>query len=388
MKAHRRHWSSGPPRRPSPEDWEGHTQAEWDERRLYFIRRALAFFLMAGMSFVGLLAGLGLLIYFLVGGRSVAPGEMVILLVCLIPFLIVLVLSVAAGFRRFASPLAGMMAAVDAVAEGDLTVRVPERGRGNMARLAARFNRMTAELERAEQVRRNLTADVAHELRTPVHILQGNLEGVLDGVYEPTPEHMAAMLEETRLLARLVDDLQTLSLAEAGQLPLHPQTLAAADLLEDVATRFLPVAADQGVTIKVLPDDDAPAITVDPARMDQVISNLVANALRHTPSGGKVTLSAHRADEGVELSVADTGSGIDPADLPFIFDRFWRGDRSRAHGSGSAGLGLAITRRLVEAHGGTIAVDSEPGAGTIFTVWLPDGSPRDKSPHPIRPSQA
>jgi two-component system OmpR family sensor kinase/two-component system sensor histidine kinase BaeS len=238
-----------------------------------------------------------------------------------------------------------------------------------MARLAARFNRMTAELERAEVARRNLTADVAHELRTPLHILQGNLEGVLDGIYQPTDDHITAMLDETRLLSRLVDELQTLSLAEAGQLPLHPRTLPAADLLADIAARFAPAAADAGIDLDVTPAPVALKVNVDPDRLDQTLSNLVSNALRHTPAGGRVTLAAQKAPGGVELVVADSGVGIDPADLPFVFDRFWRGDRARSRGG--AGLGLPIARRLVEAHGGRIDVSSRLGMGTTFTVWLP-----------------
>jgi two-component system OmpR family sensor kinase/two-component system sensor histidine kinase BaeS len=362
------HWKHG---RWQHGDWP----AEWQARRRFFMRRISCLLLLGAASLAFLVVGL---VALALRYRSEPIGGFEAMAVfCGLPALVVMIIFFAIGqsFRRFATPLADLMAAADAVAGGDLSVRVPERGRGYMSRFVARFNRMTAELERAEQVRRNLTADVAHELRTPLHILQGNLEGVLDGVYEPTREHTKAMLDETRLMAQLVDDLQTLSLAEAGQLPLHPQTLPVSDLLDDVATRFAPAATDQGVVLKVHPDEDVPDLTVDPVRMDQVLSNLVANALRHTPAGGRVTLSARDVSGGVELLVADTGSGIDPADMPFIFDRFWRGDRSREHGSGHAGLGLAIARRLVEAHGGTIMVTSEPGEGSEFVIRLPHSHP-------------
>jgi len=274
-------------------------------------------------------------------------------------------------FREFGTPLSNIMAAADAVAEGDLDVSVPEGGPGEFGRLARSFNRMIAELARAEQQRRNLTADVAHELRTPLHIIQGNLEGVLDGVYEPTREHITATLDETRLLSRLVGDLQTLSLAEAGQLPLHRQWLEAADLLADVATSFSGQAAEAGIEIEVEVAPDAGQVYVDADRLDQVLSNLVSNALHHTPSGGHVTLAAGPLADSMRLIVKDTGSGIAPEDLPFVFDRFWRGDRSRARQPGTgSGLGLAIARQLVQAHGGHIEVESQPGQGTQFIIEL------------------
>jgi two-component system OmpR family sensor kinase/two-component system sensor histidine kinase BaeS len=268
------------------------------------------------------------------------------------------------------------MTAADAVAEGDLSARVPppERGPGEFARLAESFNRMVAELERADRQRRNLTADVAHELRTPLHIIQGNLEGVLDGVYEPTAEHIGATLDEARALARLVDDLRTLSLAEAGQLALAREAVDVAELLADVDTSFSGQAEAAGIALRVAVDDALSERTVvgDVGRLDQILGNLVANALRYTPAGGTISLQAESIESGVRIVVRDTGEGIPSADLPFIFDRFWRGDRSRtrAQGTGS-GLGLAIARQLVQAHGGRIAVESAAGQGTTFTIELP-----------------
>jgi two-component system OmpR family sensor kinase/two-component system sensor histidine kinase BaeS len=383
MHRHRPKWKDRPPDWPpseSGEEWP----AAWAARRRYFMLRFVSAAILAAFFLLTLLIGVMILAFSLARQGSMGPAEGLLVLTCfVVPALIVMIAVGVLAFGRVGSPLADLMAAADTVAAGDLSVRVPERGRGDMARLAGRFNRMTAELERAEEGRRRLTADVAHELRTPLHILQGNLEGVLDGVYEPTRDHVADMLDETRLLARLVDDLQTLSLAESGALPLHRQTLPAADLLEDAVTRFMGAAVDAGVTLKVRSGDDAPVVTVDPDRLDQALSNLVANALRHTPAGGRVELSAVAVPGGVELSVADTGVGIGPADLPHVFDRFWRGDRSRKReedgqfgGSrrpGGTGLGLPIARRLVEAHGGTIRVESELGTGTTFTIFLPKG---------------
>ena len=278
--------------------------------------------------------------------------------------------------QDIATPLASVMAAADRVAEGDLSTRVPERGPGDFGRLARSFNRMIEELERADQQRRNLTADVAHELRTPLHIIQGNLEGVLDGVYEPTSEHINTTLDETRLLARLVDDLRTLSLAEAGQLPLMWEQVDVAELLADVSTSFSGQAEAAGIDLRVETEGGPSDLTItgDVGRLDQVLSNLLANALRYTPAGGVVTTQAQPTDGGVRIVVRDTGEGIPADDLPFIFDRFWRGDRSRSHtGGAGSGLGLAIARQLVQAHGGRIGVKSQPGQGTAFTIDLPTG---------------
>ena len=312
------------------------------------------------------------------------------------------------AFRSIATPLVDVMAAADAVAEGDLSARVPEHGPGEFGRLARSFNRMAEELERADQQRRNLTADVAHELRTPLHVIQGNLEGILDDVYAPTHEHIEATLEETRLLTRLVEDLRTLSLAEAGQLPLVWEPVDVVELLADVGTSFSGQAEAAGIDLRVEPaldpernvDGDRPDLTItgDVGRLDQVLGNLVANAIRHTPRGGSITLRAEPvlstaegpvlssarspskgiaegpAPDSVRITVRDTGKGIPTEDLPYIFDRFWRGDRSRSHATGAgSGLGLAIVRQLVQSHGGRIDVESEMGQGTTFTIELPAG---------------
>jgi two-component system OmpR family sensor kinase/two-component system sensor histidine kinase BaeS len=241
--------------------------------------------------------------------------------------------------------------------------------------LIKRFNKMVAELERSDQQRRNLTADIAHELRTPLHIIQGNLEGILDGVYPSTPEQIRDTLDEVDLMTRLVNDLQTLSLAESGQLPLHPTRFLLADLVQDIASSFSSQAASLGVGLKTSITDSNLELTADYDRLNQVLSNLVSNALRHTPQGGMVSIeTASSTTEGktVQILVKDTGAGIPPEDLSFIFDRFWRADKSRSDRTHS-GLGLAITRQLVQAHCGTIEVQSDgvPGRGTTFVIELP-----------------
>jgi two-component system OmpR family sensor kinase/two-component system sensor histidine kinase BaeS len=352
------------------------------KRRFLLVRFALAFGAVL-LIYLLVLAVVLAMVYRPLHESLSSPG-LLVLVICGLPFGVTLLVATAAGitFRRIGSPLVDVMAAADAVADGDFRVRVRETGPGEFARLARSFNRMTAELERAEQQRRNLTADVAHELRSPLHIIQGNLEGILDGVYQPTPEHISATLEETRLLSRLVSDLQTLSLTEAGQLPLHRIRVSARDLLEDVALSFSGQAAQAGVSMQVKAgvESDGLALEVDPDRMDQVLTNLVANALRHTPPGGQIHLRAapiagEDGTPGVRLSVQDSGVGIPAEDLPYIFDRFWRGDRSRTRSEGAgSGLGLAIARQLVQAHGGRIFVESRPGAGTAFHIDLETGS--------------
>lgn len=295
-------------------------------------------------------------------------------LLCVVPLVITFLAFVLGrlGFRSFGRPLADVMSAVDAVASGDLSVRLQENGSGQARALARSFNHMAGELARAEQQRRNLTADIAHELRTPLHVIQGNLEGMLDGVYEPNPETLSATLDETHLLARLVTDLQTLSLAEAGQLPLHPTRFLCSDLLADVTTSFTPQAAAQNIHLSSEAAENTRELelSADYDRLDQVLSNLVSNALRFTPPGGKIILRAEKIPSGVRLSVADSGSGIPPQELPFIFDRFWKGDRSRTRGGAGSGLGLAIARQLIRAHGGTIRAESQPGQGTTFIIEL------------------
>ncbi len=367
---------------PSPFSWD-HAPPRWmpehHRKRRVLFRRFGFLFLLVMFLFVAAL-GIILSIVFRALNQTLPRPEMVLLVICGIPAAFVLSAMTIGGliFRRFGTPLAEVMSAADAVAEGDFSIRVRENVPGEFGQLARSFNRMTAELDRAESQRRNMTADVAHELRTPLQIIQGNLEGILDGVYLPNPEHIRATLDETRLLARLVSDLQTLSLAEAGQLPLHKLEVRIGDLVEDVLLSFMGQAESAAIELTALMDgiDEASAFYVDPDRIDQVLTNLVANAIRHTPPHGKITLGAQVQTETILLSVTDSGPGILPEDLPYIFDRFYRGDpaRTRSAGSGS-GLGLAIARQLVHAHGGKIHAQNAPEGGAIFTLEIPRGSP-------------
>lgn len=355
------------------EPWMRWDRAQWREHRRrrgrrLFLRFALTFGVIALLIFGGM-ALLAWLATQLLGGDSQVTAFVWLLSCGLAIALPLLAAAIATrAFRSIARPLGDVMEAADAVAEGDLSARVPQRGSREFRQLARSFNRMAAGLEQSDQQRRNLMADVAHELRTPLHIIQGNLEGVLDGVYQPTAEHVAATLDETRLLARLVEDLRILSLAEAGHLPMNFEPVDVGELLQDVATSFSGQAEAAGVELVTAVESPRNDLVVsgDAGRLDQVIGNLVANALRHTPRGGRVSLHARPLSDDVQISVSDTGEGILPEELPHIFDRFW----SRAEGS-SSGLGLAIARSLVQAHGGRIEASSEQGTGTVISIDLP-----------------
>jgi signal transduction histidine kinase len=244
---------------------------------------------------------------------------------------------------------------------------VRERGPRDARALAAGFNRMAARLEATEAQRRRLLADVTHELRTPLTVMQGNLEGVLDGVYPADAEHLAPILEEMRVLSRLIDDLRTLALAESGALTLHREPVDLAVLAGETAAAFRAQAQQAGVRLEVDGGDDLPLLALDPVRLREVLANLVANALRYTPAGGEVRIGLRAgAAGGATITVRDTGAGIAPEALPHVFDRFYKSDESRG-----TGLGLAIARNLAEAHGGRLTAASQPGQGTVMTLELP-----------------
>jgi two-component system OmpR family sensor kinase len=274
-------------------------------------------------------------------------------------------------FRGITAPLSRLTRAAHAVAGGDLSQRVQIHSGDEIAALGAAFNTMAAHLERGEQVRREMTADIAHELRTPLSVIQGNLEAVLDGVYPPDAEHIQPALDQAQLLARLVEDLRTLALAEAGQLSLNLQPTNAAELVQRVAASFEPQAASKQVTLFVAMPPTRPQVHADGQRIAQVLTNLLGNALRYAPEGGQVDLLLRAEQRTVLISVSDTGSGIAADDLPHVFDRFYRADKSRSREGGGSGLGLAIARSIVEAHGGRIWAESEIGKGTTIAFILP-----------------
>lgn len=248
--------------------------------------------------------------------------------------------------------------------------RVPVTTNDEIGFLAAAFNDLSQRRERVEGQRKAMVSDVAHELRTPLSTIRGWLEAVQDGIATSDQALVDSLLEEALLLQHIVDDLQDLAEADAGQLRIHPEPLRVRDLLDHVTTVHHGRAETAGVALTTRTDGDL-ELSGDPVRLRQVVGNLVSNALRHTPSGGSVTLRARQAGDEVTIEVADTGTGIPAEDLPRVFDRFWRAEKSRSRRTGGSGLGLAIVRRLTEAHGGTVTVASTVGAGTVFTVRLP-----------------
>ena len=273
---------------------------------------------------------------------------------------------------RITTPVRKLTHAAERITAGDLTGRVSVQASDEIGQLATTFNRMVDNLARSDELRRRMTADIAHELRTPLSIIRGQVEAIQDGIFPPNMEHLAPIHNETMLLNRLVEDLRTLALAEAGQLPLEKATADPAALVELVATKFHPLAAVKSITLTVDGPPELDLVLMDAQRIEQVLTNLLANAVRHTPEGGTITVEAHSEREFI-VQVTDSGPGIPPADLAYVFDRFWRGDKSRARDRGGAGLGLAIARQLVEAHGGRIWVESVSGAGATFGFALPLG---------------
>ncbi len=286
------------------------------------------------------------------------------------------VLGIAAGVlmsRSLTAPLNHLAEAARDIGAHKFSRRVETKGTAEVTAVARAFNEMAAALEEAERLRRNLVADVAHELRTPLTVIQGNLRAILDDVYPLDKAEVAQLYEETRLLSRLVDDLHELSQAEARQLSLNLQPVNVSLLVDDVAASFRTAAESQGVMLHTEVASDLPTVQADPARLSQVLHNLLSNALRHTPEGGTVSLCAERDGAHVRLSIHDTGDGIPAEHLPHVFDRFYRVERDRSRETGGAGLGLAIVRAIVEAHGGHVTVASEgvPGLGSTFTIHLP-----------------
>lgn len=295
------------------------------------------------------------------------------ILIAVAALAVLLGLAVSAVFSRsLTAPLQRLATAARAVGRGEIGKRVPVEGTSEVAEVARAFNEMTAALAKAEKLRQNLVSDVAHELRTPLSVLQGNLRAILDDVYPLNKAEIARLYDETRILARLVDDLQELAQAEAGALRFNIVPTDVGRILHAATARFEPAAEAKGIRLVCQVPDGLPAAQADPDRVSQILNNLITNALRHTPQGGQITLSAIAREGFVEVSVADTGEGIAPQDLSHVFDRFWRADRSRSRAGGGAGLGLAIVRALVEAQGGQVRAASDgPGKGSVFTFTLP-----------------
>ncbi len=276
--------------------------------------------------------------------------------------------------RQITRPLASLNQASSRIAAGDLAARVPVKSQDELGELAATFNQMADSLQTQERVRRNLMADIAHELRTPLAGIQGTVEALQDGIFLPTAENLAIIHEEILLINRLVEDLRTLANAEAGKLFLDRTWLDLRELTQRQVVTFQYRALAQKTELALVVDDTLPLVLGDQQRLSQVLTNLLDNAFRHTPPSGCVRLHLSKVKGGVQLAVTDNGEGIPAEDLPHVFERFYRADRSRSRETGGSGLGLAIARQLVEAHGGHIQVNSPPPGlahGAEFRFFLP-----------------
>ena len=274
--------------------------------------------------------------------------------------------------RRTLAPVQRLGVTARQLGRGDLSQRAEITGPTEIRQLARSFNSMAADLEEAESRRRSLTADIAHELRTPTSNIQGYMEAIKDGLFQPTPETIDTIHEQSLLLSRLVEDLRLLAQVDSGELPLQRMQTDIGQLLQSGVEALRPRAEIKGVALNIDAAQSLPSLDLDPARIAQVIGNLLDNAITHTPEGGAVTVSAHAAAGTVAVEIADTGSGIPPEDLPRLFDRFYRADPSRSRATGGTGLGLTIAGRLVEAHGGSIEAESVVGQGSRFIIRLPD----------------
>jgi signal transduction histidine kinase len=283
-------------------------------------------------------------------------------------FVLFLLSGVVRAVRRAAVPVGQLIEASGKVEAGDFSTRVPERGPREVRHLTRAFNSMSARLEEIEQQRQSTLADVSHELRTPLAVIQGNVEALLDGVYPVDAEHLEPILEATRVMERLIEDLRTLSLADAHRLVLHREPTDLGNLLQEVAAGHRTQADQAGIQLIVSVADAVPVMDIDPARVREVVTNLLTNALRLTLSGGSVDLAARVVGSEVEVTVRDTGGGMNPEDVDRIFDRFYRSPDSPG-----SGLGLSIARDLVQAHGGTITATSEVGRGATIRFTLPLG---------------
>jgi two-component system OmpR family sensor kinase/two-component system sensor histidine kinase BaeS len=351
-----------PPWWPENESFPPSDPHRWLGARRWFLRRIAVFFLL---FFAVMFAANAIAVAVLSrGDRGVRPH----LVWALGIFLAVGFIVVSRAIRRMAMPVGEVMEAAERVADGDYAVRVGERGPRETRRLARSFNAMAQRLEVQEDQRRNLLADVAHELRTPLSVIQGNAEGMIDGLYPMDRAHLEPLLEEAKVMARLLDDLRTLSTAEAGALQLHREAVDPGQLAEDAVAAFRPAADAAGVRLTIDAPETLRSVRLDPLRIGEVLSNLLSNAVLHTPSGGTIGLSVERSADGhaVVFTVRDSGPGIAPDLLPHVFERFVKGGTSRG-----AGLGLAIAKGLVEAHGGTISARNDPGGGTSIGFEVP-----------------
>jgi two-component system sensor histidine kinase BaeS len=357
--ARRRGRGGQPPWWPDGEPWPP-TRPPWAHRAPWLRRRIGVVLLLAVAALIGIGIAIGAAFQHSDSGRRgsfLAP---------LVVVAIAVVVATAIASRRLARPVRRLLDSAERIGEGDYDTRVTPQGPPEVRQLMETFNAMAEQLETTDAERRRFLADVTHELRTPLAILQSGIEAQLDDIHPRDDAHLASLLDEARRLGTLVDDLHTLSLLGAGRLALHMEPTDPAALIEDAVDATAAIANAKLLTVTIDTAPDLPALEIDPHRIRQVLDNLLANALRHTPADGRITVSAHRIDpQLVAFAVADTGPGIEPERLPRVFDRFETSD-DRA----GSGLGLAIARDLVRAHGGTVDIDAS-ARGTTVTFTLP-----------------
>jgi len=354
-----------PPWWPEGEPWPPSRGARhWRRGRNRFVRRiAFVFALMLLLSALGF----GSIVSLVFGERRVAgwPSHLLPLGVLLIAWPILLAV-LAFAMRRVGSPLGDVVEAAAKVADGDYAVRVTEHGPPSLRIVGRAFNDMASRLEEQTRQRREMMADIAHELRTPLSVIQGRLEGLLDGVYPRDDAQLTQLLGDARVLARLIEDLRTLSQSDGGTLVLRTEQTDLGVLVQEAAETLAPQAESGRLVVNLDVAADLPLADVDPLRLREVLLNVMANAIQHTPAGGSISVHGRATDAGVTIVVEDTGPGIPGEDLPRVFDRFHKGPGS--HGSG---LGLTIARNLVTAHGGQIRAENRPGRGAMITIDVP-----------------
>jgi signal transduction histidine kinase len=314
-----------------------------------------------------------------VGMRSYAGNEQLVLqrlnrgviIAGLLAIGLGLVLAIGLAYTLL-RPVRELTTAAQKLSEGDLTQQVAIHGNDELATLGRTFNQMANSLQQAEESRRAMTADIAHELRTPLAVQRANLEALQDGIYPLTVENLAPVIEQNHLLTHLVEDLRTLALADAGQIQLERASTDLVSLTERIIEQFKPQATTHQIKLTLLPPSDPiPLISLDPIRMEQMLANLLSNALRFTPAGGSIEVTIASLEKIVRLTVHDSGPGIPEDALPFIFERFYRADKSRSRAEGGTGLGLAIARNLARAHGGDLTATNHASGGALFTLMLP-----------------
>jgi two-component system OmpR family sensor kinase/two-component system sensor histidine kinase BaeS len=369
MTFQRREWRGQPPWWPDNEPWPPSPDKarRWRHGRSRFVRRV--FIIFAFTLFLSAVGAASLLSR-LFGAYERTGGPPVLLIGSIIILGVLLAGRIFAGMRRLAVPLGDLVEAANRVADGDFTARITTaHGPESVQTVAKAFNTMTSRLAAQEQQRRNLMADIAHELRTPLSVIQGRLEGLVDGVYPRDDATIGEVIDETKLLARLVDDLRTLANAESGTLTLRKESTDPAALIQEVVRSFADDAQSKKISIRTDLPPDLPIVTIDPLRIREVLVNLISNAVRSTPEAGDIVVAARVESEHVAVSVTDSGPGIAPQDLPKIFDRFYKGATSRG-----SGLGLTIARDLIHGHGGAIRAENVPGNGAMLTFTIPNVS--------------